>query len=807
MERITAALSTTQRATRMTQRNSKKTDLIIATKKTNIKIALALVSVLLVISSPLSLASRADKDSTTPSVGQTDDVKNAKERQPISQQETNKDAHQDAHQDASDLPVFAAVEDHETILECPIQYDGASSSWKRFPTSRIYDQLVQFRDYKNEDKSKPLPKEELLTSDISIVTSKYPQRYSVLQSPANYELHIKQTTFWDAGIYECGRGDRKWRMKLMVVSKPKCYTGRNVIEGTQKRLGALCDADFSALDKPMSSSSSSPSSSALEQPKITWSFVKDQRINSSASTTSSSSSSAASSSSQASFTSTGDYGITHQAWSQLGVKAPSRSKSLAKKEIDCRLDFPRWTKGQHSPSCRIDLHDFPSVTRDSLSRSPSVSIEGKAHQAAKFVDLVVFEGTPVKMDCNISKPYMWQRKTKTRGWDDLFIGDELTADSDLPDDHFRLQHLPTHNFYRLSLPRAEFVDAGVYTCTSEAASEQTGSGPSTASHVAIYNLMVIGKPECHIPYNVTEHVVGEGREMNARCSLRYEQLEAYLPTPLLSWKRGDDVFYAGVTDAGDDVGIHFKIHPRDVGYKDIECQVRHRNLQPYPYESHHSRCVIPLANRRFPPKILGPIIVEEDASSASRSSSSSSSSSFVSLTCSAVGSPPPKIDWRVDGELRQSSGLRLLSDSFNGSRVQSRLRLSLDAVRDSGVVFECHAANQLGRVAKSVTVAPIASNNAGGGGSGGGVSASLFGDNAPAWYVAVWVMAVATASLVLTIGVAATTLCIWRRRKSFSSSCHHLLRSTNYDKMEKTMIVRAPEAEGGELPEMEWDHL
>ena len=101
-----------------------------------------------------------------------------------------------------------------------------------------------------------------------------------------------------------------------------------------------------------------------------------------------------------------------------------------------------------------------------------------------------------------------------RGWDDLFIGDELTADADLPGNHFRLQHLPTHNFYRLSLSRAEFADAGVYTCTSETASTLTGSGASASSrHVAIYNLMVVGKPECHVPYNVTEHVVVERREM------------------------------------------------------------------------------------------------------------------------------------------------------------------------------------------------------------------------------------------------------------------------------------------------------
>ena len=55
--------------------------------------------------------------------------------------------------------------------------------------------------------------------------------------------------------------------------------------------------------------------------------------------------------------------------------------------------------------------------------------------------------------------------------------------------------------------------------------------------------------------------------------MRYEQFEAYLPTPLLSWRRGSEVFYAGVTDSGEDVTINFKLKPRDIGYKDIECLV------------------------------------------------------------------------------------------------------------------------------------------------------------------------------------------------------------------------------------------
>ena len=46
-----------------------------------------------------------------------------------------------------------------------------------------------------------------------------------------------------------------------------------------------------------------------------------------------------------------------------------------------------------------------------------------------------------------------------------------------------------------------------------------------------------------------------------------------MPTPLLSWRRGADIFYAGVTDSGEDVGINFKLKPRDIGFKDIECLV------------------------------------------------------------------------------------------------------------------------------------------------------------------------------------------------------------------------------------------
>ena len=175
-------------------------------------------------------------------------------------------------------------------------------------------------------------------------------------------------------------------------------------------------------------------------------------------------------------------------------------------------------------------------------------------------------------------------------------------------------------------------------------------------------------------------------------------------------------------------------------------QVEHRNLQPYPFEHHHSRCIIPLANRHFTPRILEPIRVQEgetpvsapfsskSSSAASSSPSSSSSSPYVSLTCVAVGSPPPKIDWRVDGDLRPASGLRLLSDSFNGSRVESRLRLSLDAVRRAGATFECHAVNRLGRAAESVKVEASASSRP-------GLAASLFGDavsSSRAWSAALF---------------------------------------------------------------------
>ena len=189
----------------------------------------------------------------------------------------------------------------------------------------------------------------------------------------------------------------------------------------------------------------------------------------------------------------------------------------------------------------------------------------------------------------------------------------------------------------------------------------------------------------------------------------------------------------------------------------------------------------------------------------------------MSLTCVAVGSPPPKIDWRVDGDLRPAAGLRLLSDSFNGSRVESRLRLALGVVRRAGATFDCHATNQHGRAAKSVVVAAASSGDSG----EGGMAAKLFGEAAASWPAGSAVLcvgAVGLALLLMLFGVVALTTYLRRRKAGVPAVggggnavrrfCHcYPWKKGSYDKMEKTMIVRAPEGEGGELPEMEWDHL